>query len=110
MLLGMYVSVGEKLSVWGGGRKKGTLPFARFLNSDEIFDSNLFHWTRNVLEFMKAYDFSSLLVITAHYCSFPGIFRNFPRFCNEKSANFAGFLNSDEIFDLNLFNWIIKTL
>ena len=48
--------------------------FARFLNSDEFFDSNLFYWTRNTLYFMKTYDFSSLLLIAAHYCSFSRFF------------------------------------
>ena len=28
----------------------------------------------------------------------------------KKITNFARFLNSDEIFDSNLFNWTIKTL
>ena len=45
-----------------------------FTNSDEIFDSNLFYWTRNTYYFMNIYDISSLLVIARPYCSFFVIF------------------------------------
>ena len=102
MLFGVYVSVGEKIKFWGPPpksehslyeilqlfsffRRNGRFHqksqkitnFARFLNSDEIFDSNLFYWTRNTLYFMKTYDFSSLLLIAAHYCSFSRFFSLF---------------------------------
>ena len=36
-----------------------------------------FYWTRNTLQFMKTYDFSSLLLIAAHCCSLLLIFTIF---------------------------------
>ena len=51
-----------------------TPKIVRFSDSNEIFDSNLFYWTRNTLHFMIVYDFSSFFVIAAHYCSFLVIF------------------------------------
>ena len=42
----------------------------RFTNSDKIFDSNLFYWTRYTLYFTNIYDISSFLVLTRHFSSF----------------------------------------
>ena len=51
-----------------------TPKIVRFTNSDKIFDSNLFYWTRNTLYFTNIHDISSLLVITRPYSSFFVIF------------------------------------
>ena len=51
-----------------------TPKIVRFTNSDKIFDSNLFYWTRYTLYFTNICDISSLLVITRPYSSFFVIF------------------------------------
>ena len=50
--------------------------FARFLNSSDVFDSDLFYSTAMALQLKKLLDCSSFLRTTSHFSSFYSYFRD----------------------------------
>ena len=80
-----------------------TPKIVRFTNSDKIFDSNLFYWTRNTLYFTNIYDISSLLVITRHFSSFSAFL-----VVRKKRGKFQKMSSKDEQWRVMTSNHIIS--